>query len=343
MRIAIHHRPDSFSEIWIDYCKEKNIPYKLVNCFDSDIINQLSDCHGLMWHWDLTDNKPALFARQLTLSLEKKGLKVFPDSNTSWHYDDKVGQKYLFEAIGVPFINTYVFYTKRDAISWVNNTTYPKVWKLRGGAGSSNVKLIHTKDEARKIVNKAFTSGFRYSNSISRLKERIWIFNRDKNLLAIKKLITGIARLFIKKEVEKFSQRQIGYVYFQDFIPGNNSDTRLVVVNNRCMGMTRYIRENDFRASGSGLVDFNHELIHTQMVQLAFDTAEKLKTQSLALDFIKDKDGYKIIEMSYAFISESFPGYWDQSLTWHEKSISPQRVMIENFIHSINSVSATVQ
>ena len=26
------------------------------------------------------------------------GIKVFPDSNTAWHFDDKVGQKYLLEA-----------------------------------------------------------------------------------------------------------------------------------------------------------------------------------------------------------------------------------------------------
>ena len=57
MKIAIHERPGSFSDGCIRYCTEKKIPYKLVNCYDSDIINQLNDCDGLMWHWDQNDYK----------------------------------------------------------------------------------------------------------------------------------------------------------------------------------------------------------------------------------------------------------------------------------------------
>src|SRR5450631_3263571 len=104
LKIAIHDRAGSFSDRWIKYCNENQVPYKLVNCYEFDIISQLDDCKGLMWHWDLNDYKAALFARQLTISLEKKGVKVFPDVNTAWHHDDKVGQKYLLEAVGAPLV-----------------------------------------------------------------------------------------------------------------------------------------------------------------------------------------------------------------------------------------------
>ena len=72
MKIAIHQRDDSYSEKWIEYCQTNNIPYKIVNCYENDIIDQLFDCNGLMWHWDLNDYKATLFAKQLMLSLEKK-------------------------------------------------------------------------------------------------------------------------------------------------------------------------------------------------------------------------------------------------------------------------------
>src|SRR5437762_6409989 len=109
MKIAIHDEPGSFSDRWIKYCIENEISYKLVSCYDSDIVSQLSDCQGLMWHWSQTNYKAALFARQLTISLEKKDIKVFPDVNTAWHHYDKVGQKYLLEAVGAPLVNSYVF------------------------------------------------------------------------------------------------------------------------------------------------------------------------------------------------------------------------------------------
>src|SRR5678815_2299667 len=102
MKLAIHHESPGFSIRWVKYCEENSIPYKIVSCYDSDIVEQLKDCDGLMWHWNQENYKGILFARQLTLSLEKIGKKVFPNVNTAWHHDDKVGQKYLLESIGAP-------------------------------------------------------------------------------------------------------------------------------------------------------------------------------------------------------------------------------------------------
>ena len=149
MKIAIHKRKDSISDrldIWIEYCQSNNIPYKIVDCYQNDILAQLSDCDGLMWHWDLNDYKAALFSKQLTLSLEKKGLKVFPSGSTAWHYDDKVGQKYLLESINAPLVPTHIFYSKSDALDWIKSARFPLVFKLRGGAASINVKLVKNTD-----------------------------------------------------------------------------------------------------------------------------------------------------------------------------------------------------
>ena len=41
--IAIH-KSSGFAERWIAYCQQENIDYKIVNCYDSDIIEQLKDC-----------------------------------------------------------------------------------------------------------------------------------------------------------------------------------------------------------------------------------------------------------------------------------------------------------
>ena len=48
MKIAIHHRSGGFSDRWITYCQEEGIDYKIVNCYDSDIIEQLIDCDSLI-------------------------------------------------------------------------------------------------------------------------------------------------------------------------------------------------------------------------------------------------------------------------------------------------------
>lgn len=339
MKIAIHKRVGSFSDRWIDYCERKRIPYKIVNCYDSDIVSQLNDCAGLMWHWDQNDYKAVLFARQLTFALEKKQIKVFPDVNTALHFDDKVGQKYLLEAINAPLVNSHVFYSKRDALKWINTVKFPKVFKLRGGAGSVNVRLVNTKTEAKILAKKAFGSGFSPINKWTRLKDRIWDFKRDQSLLAIRGVLSGFVRLIIPLELERFSHKEKGYIYFQDFIPKNDFDTRMVVVGERCFGIRRYCRKGDFRASGSGLLAYDKHFFDKEIIEQSFKIAKELKSQSLAFDFIWEDSNLKIIEISYCYsMGSSYDdchGYWDKNLEWLDKEVNPQIFIIEDFIKSL--------
>jgi glutathione synthase/RimK-type ligase-like ATP-grasp enzyme len=338
MNIAIHHTPGSFSDRWISYCKENNIAYKIVNCYDNDIVAQLDDCDALMWHHHHGNYKDVLFAKQLLYSLQAAGKKVFPDFNTAWHFDDKVGQKYLLESIGAPLVPSYVFYTKKDALNWIDKTTFPKVFKLRGGAGATNVKLIKTRSEARKLAKIAFGRGFSQFNRWNNLSERIRRFKEGKdNIIGILK---GIGRLFIPTEFAKMYPREKGYVYFQEFIPNNNFDIRIIVVGDKAFAIKRFTRQNDFRASGSGNIVYENNHIDERCVQIAFNVNSKLICQSIAYDFVfDDKNNPLIIEISYGFATVPYdqcPGYWDSSLKWHEGKFNPQEWMVQNLLCDIS-------
>lgn len=341
MKIAIHKSEGSFSDRWIKYCDQNKLDYKIVNCYESDIISQLNDCDGLLWNWNQNDYRAMLFARQLTISLEKKGIKVFPDTNTCWHFDDKIGQKYLFEAIGAPLVKSYIFYSRQDAFDWINKTTFPKVFKLRGGAGSINVRLVKTRKKAMRLVKKSFGKGFPSTNYVSLLKDRFWVVKRDKNIAAIIGVIKGFGRLFVPYESQRFFHKQKGYVYFQDFIPNNNYDTRLIVIGDRCFGVRRYCRKNDFRASGSGILAYEQELFDIKCIKSAFEIARKLKSQSIAMDFVSDGKEWKIVEISYSFIMgksyDDCAGFWDSNLIWNNEKVNPQYFIIQDFIKSLKN------
>ena len=148
MKIAIHKGESDFSDRWIKYCEIHDIEYKLVDAFSNDIIGNLKDCSVFMWHHHHGKYKDVLVAKKILFSLQQAGLKVFPDFNTGWHFDDKVAQKYLLEAINIPSVNSYVFYNKDHALCWAHKTIYPKVFKLKGGAGATNVKLVKNKKQA---------------------------------------------------------------------------------------------------------------------------------------------------------------------------------------------------
>lgn len=338
MKIAIHLQPGSFSDGWIDFCKKNKIDYTLVNCYDNDIVEQLRGFDGLLWHWNQNDYRAPLFARQLTISLKKMGVKVFPDIDTVWHFDDKLGQKYLMEAIKGPYVKSYVFYSKREAYDWIEKTTFPKVFKLRGGASGVNVIKADSKRQARKLVKKSFGKGFRHINKWVRIKDRIYLFNRDKNIHTFRGILSGILRFFVPTEVERLSSQEKGYVLFQDFIANNTFDTRLIVVGNRCFGTRRYCRPDDFRASGSGLYDNSPEIFDEQCVKLAFEIADKIKAQSIAYDFLWDGDKPVICEISYIYcrdIIENCDGYWNKDLNWVESEVNAEKFIVQDFINSL--------
>ena len=154
MKIAIHPVKGYYSDRWIPYCESRGIDYKLVDCYRSDILEQLSDCDGLMWHFSHASARASKFAKQLLYSVEASGKKVYPDFNTVWHFDDKVGQKYLMEAMDLPAPHAHVFYSKEDAQKWASGTTWPKVFKLRNGSSADNVKLVKSRRQARKLIRR---------------------------------------------------------------------------------------------------------------------------------------------------------------------------------------------
>lgn len=332
MKIAIHHRPGSFSDRWIEYCEKKNIDYKIVNAFDSDIMEQVKDCDAFMWHHHHSQFKDVLTAKRILFALEQAGVKVFPDFNTGWHFDDKVAQKYLLEAIGAPLVPSYVFYDKQEAMEWAKNTTYPKVWKLKGGAGAANVRLIKSEKEAIKFINKAFGKGFKQFNKWNNLNERIRKYKEGKD--SIVGIAKGLGRLVIPTEYSKQQIRERGYVYFQDFIPNNEFDIRVIIVNNKAFALKRMVRESDFRASGSGNILYDKIEIDEKCVEISFEVNKHIKSLSIAFDYVFGRENNPlIVEISYGFAVEPYdpcPGYWDNKLNWHEGKFNPQGWMVEN-------------
>lgn len=334
MKIAIHQKDNDFSSKWIEYCKQNQIDHKVVNCYASDIIDQLEDCDALMWHFNQFSPKDVLFAKELIYALQAAGKKVFPDFYTAWHFDDKVGQKYLLEAIGAPMVPSYVFYEKQEALGWVQETTFPKVFKLRRGAGSAHVKLVENASQARKLIAKAFGRGFSQYDKAANLKDR-WYKYRKGNTDSWD-VAKGVLRFFREPDFARVAGNERGYIYFQDFIPGNEFDIRVIVIDGKAFAIKRLVREDDFRASGSGHILFEKHHFDEETIGLSFEVAANVNSQCLAIDYVYKEGSPMIVELSYGFVKEAYyncVGYWDEELNWYEGSFDAQGWMVESLMN----------
>ena len=323
-----------FHPRWIDYCERQNIPHKRVDCYASDIVAQIQGCRALMWHHGQSDPRDILIARPILSALEHAGLRVFPNFRTAWHFDDKVAQKYLFEALRIPAVPAHVFVDKQEALKWIDEVKFPKVFKLRRGAGSAGVKLVKDRAQARRMVKKAFGRGFAVYDPWDSLRERVRKWRLGK--FPATEIVKGFARFIYPPRYSRILGRESGYVYFQDFLPGNKCDIRIVIIADRAFGIRRLVRPNDFRASGSGNITYARQDIDESCVQRAFEVAAKLGSDCVALDFVYDqKKRPRILEVSYGFSPAPYDactGYWDRQMNWHPEEFDPQGWMVERVL-----------
>ncbi len=286
-----------------------------------------------MWHYYHNNPKDYLFAKQLLFSLEQAGKNVYPNWRSSWSFDDKLGQKYLLEALKLPLIPSFVYYSKEEAKNWANQYIFPTVFKLRCGAGSFNVCMVKNKDEAQKIINKAFNNGFRQYDPYVGIFEKIRKLKKGE--ASIKDVAKEVGHVLFQYQIEKSKGREKGYVYFQEFIPHCEYDIRVQFIGNRCYAMKRYVRKNDFRASGGGNIDYDGSKLPIEVIELSFSIAKILNMQTLALDLIPVADSYKLAEISYAFAidqGECDFGYYDDTLQWHKGKFDPYGWMVEEVL-----------
>lgn len=346
MRLAIHRRKGSFSDRWISYCEKHGISYDPVNCLETDILQQLSRSDGLLWHWSHYDPREQLAARHVIKAAEELGLVVFPSTSTCWDFDDKVAQKYSLEAAHAPLVPSYVFYDLSEALSWIDQTSFPKVFKLRKGAGSSNVRLVRSRTLARRLAQQAFSRGFKVVPSYWQDSgKRYRVARRKGDLFGIlKRLLTTLLTL---RNMNRAMGRERGYIYFQDFVPENRFDIRVTIIGNRAFAFTRRVRPGDFRASGSGNIDYDVKKVPLSCLQIAFEVAEKFASQSMAFDFVLTPNNTPmIIEVSYCYDPSAVyqcDGHWDRHLSWQRGHVWPEEGILADVLREISRRRAARQ
>ncbi len=340
MKIAIlRPRLTTYSPYWMKYCEEHQYEYKTFDPYDSEIVDKIIDYDIILFDHHQADYRDVLFAKQLLFSLEQAGKVVFPNFRTGWHFDDKLGQKYLFEALGVQAAKSWVFYDKKSAYEWIETTDFPKVFKLRGGAGSANVMLAHNAREAKSFVKRAFGRGFAQFRGCDYVRDRYKAYKAKK--IPLKALIRSCGRLIIPTEYTKMHAPEKGYAYFQEFIPNDGFDYRLEIANNKAIAMVRMCREGDFRASGGHDDRYDASLIQQDVVEFAFECYDKLEVQSVALDIVREKESGKLylIEVSYCYgldADEFEHGYWTRDGEHHREPFNGLYWMIEEVIKAVS-------
>jgi hypothetical protein len=185
------------------------------------------------------------------------------------------------------------------------------------------------------LVTQAFGAGFRpvggvSADAVNRVRRVRGIADLAGKLRRLPRTLTNIA------VANRLLGRERGYVYFQEFVPDNRFDTRVTVIGERAFAFTRGVRPGDFRASGSGNLDYDHGRIDRRAVERAFAIAQRLRLQSAAFDFVITPSGEPlIVEVSYSYLAHAVHqcgGYFDPAFVFHPGAVWPQDAILDDML-----------
>jgi len=342
MRIAIHKNDNIFkhysqwTDTWVEFCENNEIDYEIIDCYSLDILEKLKEFDILLWHFGNYVLQDMLFARSILYSAKNLGLKVFPDFNDSWHFDDKIAETYALQSVKAPLPRSWMFYTLNDLMKWVNtNNEFPLVAKLRTGSGSHNVVLIKHRSQLIKYGRKMFSNGFSPVPSFG--YKATSNFKSSKNWADIKRRIKKIPEFLHTLSRAKQFPNEKNYVYLQEFLPNDGFDLKIVVIGDKLSYICRNIRKGEFRASGGGDLFFDKSLVTKDIIKSAFETNNKLGLKCMGYDYVVDKRTNKgiMVEMSYGFSHTALiqaGGYWNKEMKWENEPLNAPEEIIKNML-----------
>jgi glutathione synthase/RimK-type ligase-like ATP-grasp enzyme len=207
------------------------------------------------------------------------GKICYPSAEQALLYENKCLEADIAQIYGLPMARTFVSRSREDALAGLDTLRYPLVSKVNQSSGSLGVELVKSPREARRIVHQAFSRNGR------------------------------------RVHVPWFRQRH--YVYFQEFVPNDGYDVRVVLVGDRAFGYYRKVPRGDFRASGMGAVE--KRALPEEAIRVAQRVQRCVPSPQVIVDMVRGLDGrYAIIEYSLFYqvetaeqlIIDGVPGYY---------------------------------
>ncbi len=250
---------------------------------------------------------------------------VMPGHNTVWSYDSKVAQSYLFTRYEIPTPRTFVSFDYDEADRVLDEAPYPIVAKRSYGASSTNVRLIKGPRAAHLWLDRLF------------FHEKYMRHKAHYPNLVMRAVTAPLHAWFWPKLTERLtSSERHAVAYWQEFIPGNDADLRVTVIgDSHAFGFWRRNRRNDFRASGSGLIDYATPVPEAAL-RYCISLNRRFAFDSMAYDLLFHEGRFLIVEISYGYIDTALadaPGHFfldsNDSLRYLEGSVMPQELWVD--------------
>lgn len=281
------------SKKWELACQKQGIFFIVVNLLCDDWYYTLTkfspDFCVVRPSGRISQNKYA-FDNKIYFIEKYLSLKVFPGYDEIVIYENKATLSNFLQVNNIPHPKTFISFSLKEAIHFVENQKFPLVGKTLIGAAGSGVTILNNKSKAKKYISKVFSTG---------IKRR---YGPNKKTGSLKKwFLKAISSpKYLIKKLKDYSARnndiQKGVVFLQEFIP-HDFEWRIVKIGKSYFGYKKL--KIDGKASGSK--EFGYGPVPHELLDFTKNICDRFKFNFMAIDiFFNDKEIY-VNEMQTIF------------------------------------------
>ena len=287
---------------WVRACKDfsHELDYRLLPFTGSDWLLEIkarSFDYFLATPPGLTSIFKQLYDERIFILDSVLNQKIYPKPIEIFIHENKRFLHSWLKANKIPHPETSVFYHKDEAKVFINSENLPLVAKVNIGASGSGVKILKTEKDAFQYIDQAFSSKGapkRWGPNLSKgnlLKRGLHYLLNPKDIIKRK-----------HKYASKKSDRQVGFVLFQEYIP-HDYEWRIVVIGDSYFAHKKLkIGE---KASGSLLKQYDNPPL--KLFDFAKEIMEKHGLYSQAIDVFETEDGHFLVNEMQCMFGQSDP------------------------------------
>ncbi|HYF67665.1 MAG TPA: hypothetical protein VD884_05995 [Ohtaekwangia sp.] len=169
-------------QFYIQACIDLKINYKVIDIRSADWIRKVeeSGCSiFLIWPSIYKPIQKQFWDERLWALEQLMDKKVFPSYDLLWLYESKRKTRDWLTIKKLSHPETFVFFSKEDALQFIKTSKFPLVCKTDQGAAASGVYIIRNESQATRLVNKAFTRGLTLKNRSSNDRHQGYIIFQE--------------------------------------------------------------------------------------------------------------------------------------------------------------------
>lgn len=205
------------------------------------------------------------------ISLKRADIVLLPNEDQLNSLENKGYQELYKDLLGIEKVSGKYVGDIDELIKQIKDINFPFVLKKLKGALSSGVQLIKNREELENFKKQAKKKTLKEKVAYQLNKKNS--FKKDSNLSPVSHLLeTNFGDVFTKRIP----------VVVQEFLPGLECDYKVLIFGDKYFVVKRGIRENDFRASGSGKL--NWEVPPNEVLTYAKELKEIFKVPYISLD-----------------------------------------------------------